>query len=102
MATISKPVRDAVWMRDHETVKAICPVCKVNDITINTCQCGHAISVFNGGSNEQTNLKSICVQCNQEMGRKNIDDYIKEKYPSKEQLNERRLREFENAIEKKT
>jgi len=96
--SLSKAFRDSVWMRDHETVKAICPCCNINEMTINTCQCGHIISVKNGGTDDSSNLKSICQQCNSDMGRKNMDDWLKEKYPSEEEKEKQQIKELEDEI----
>ena len=38
---------------------------------------GHIIALSNGGTNDKTNLRPICEQCNLTMGKKNMDEFKK-------------------------
>jgi hypothetical protein len=78
--TIPKIVKTQTWDKyigkNLGTAKCLC--CKKNEIQQSNFHCGHIISVYNGGKNIIDNLKPICSQCNQSMGRQNMDEFMKE------------------------
>ena len=57
-----------------------CYVCD-EDINLEAFECGHNISVHNGGKNTIQNLRPICGMCNKSMGSVNMDDWIEMYYP---------------------
>ena len=74
--TIPKQIRGTVWRKYFETLDAACPLCS-SSISIDDFECGHVISVKNGGSNYHDNLKPICGKCNKSMSSMNLDDYCR-------------------------
>ena len=58
-----------------------CPVCGLRTISFDNFDCGHILSVFNGGTDSVDNLKPICRPCNQAMGTTNLNDFKKQYYP---------------------
>jgi hypothetical protein len=75
--TIPKQIRGTVWRNYFNTLDGSCPLCS-NSISIDDFECGHIISVKNGGSNYHDNLKPICGKCNKSMSSTNMDDYCKQ------------------------
>jgi hypothetical protein len=77
---ISIKLRKDVWKKQFKIKKiGKCPVyqCK-NIIGVDKFECGHVISVKNGGDTTLENLLPICHDCNQKMKSQNIDEYEKE------------------------
>lgn len=58
--------------------KTKCLCCRVTDITQSTFHAGHVISENNGGKATVDNIKPICQPCNNSMGTKNMNDFIKD------------------------
>lgn len=77
---IPKPVRTLVWNKYIGEEKGIgkCNVCG-EEIKVSNFECGHIISVADGGENIINNLVPICRSCNSSMGKENLNDY-KERY----------------------
>lgn len=74
---ISKSLSRIVWDNYYkENLSAFCPCCNITKISINDFECGHIISLKNGGETSKNNLRPICRSCNQSMGAKNWDDFI--------------------------
>lgn len=77
---IPKAIREQMWERDcivvkgYKTLTLKCPICN-EETPRKFCHLAHKVSLFNGGSNEQSNLFYICSQCNQSMGTMNSEDY---------------------------
>ena len=62
--------------------KTFCICCNKTEIDAFNFQAGHIISEKNGGNICIENILPICNLCNQSMGIINMDEYIKEYYPS--------------------
>ena len=75
--TIPKQLRGTVWRNYFKTLDSQCPLCN-NSISIDDFECGHIISVKNGGSNHPNNLMPLCGKCNKSMSFMNVDDYCKQ------------------------
>jgi ribosomal protein L31 len=77
---LPKKIRELVWNKYiGDTIgKTKCLCCKVTDITQMNFNCGHIISEYNNGKPEIDNLLPICSLCNMSMGKKNMNDFIKE------------------------
>jgi len=76
---ISKKLRTDVWKKQFKSKKlGQCPIygCK-SIIDQKKFECGHKISVKNGGDTILENLLPICHDCNQAMKSQNYDDYEK-------------------------
>lgn len=78
--TIPKSVKDKLWDDTFGASKgeAECYVCNTI-INSKKFDCGHIISVKNGGSDSLDNLKPICSTCNKSMGIENLEEF-KSKY----------------------
>lgn len=72
---IPNALRLAVW-NDFAKYTEICFCCKREKISIANFECGHVVSVKNGGSDTIQNLRPICSQCNRSMGTKNMLEFI--------------------------
>ena len=46
---ISKIIKNAVWERDHDTIRAMCPCCEITEMTVHTCVCAHKTASARGG-----------------------------------------------------
>lgn len=78
--SIPKSLKILVWDKNIGKEKGIgeCDVCK-SDIDSKNFECGHIISVKDGGETNIENLLPICSSCNKSMGTQNLHDF-KEKY----------------------
>lgn len=56
-----------------------CYICK-EEITLESFESGHNISVYNGGKNEIKNLRPICGLCNKSMGAVNMNEWVEMYY----------------------
>ena len=76
---IPKSVKDTIWDnifgKEAGIGKCYCCSCEINSKKFD---CGHIISVANGGTNVIDNLKPICSTCNKSMGTKNMEEFRKE------------------------
>jgi 5-methylcytosine-specific restriction endonuclease McrA len=74
---MSKALKKKVWKRDFgDNLEGVC-ICD-NVITKDTSECGHIQSHATGGTTVLDNLRYICADCNDRMGIKHMDDYIRE------------------------
>jgi len=79
--SISKELQRHVWSQEFESkTSGKCPIYNCSrvlslDIS-NSWQCGHIISLHNGGTIEAKNLKPICPSCNQSMSSTNWDQWV--------------------------
>lgn len=66
---LSKGLRQAIWNHyiGRDKGEAQCWVGCGADITQANFECGHVISVANGGNNHRENLRPICGACNKAM-----------------------------------
>lgn len=88
---IPKAVKGACWNENigPDNASGQCFTGCLNIISQQNFQVGHIIAVSNGGSDELSNLKPICQQCNTSMGDQNMDEFIKQygfKKKKKEEL----------------
>jgi hypothetical protein len=67
--------RQQIWHTyiGPEKGRVKCPLCKANNIEPLNFIIGHVKSLYNGGNNNNENLRPICAVCNSSMGTKNID-----------------------------
>ena len=74
---IEKQLRRKVWDARHaDMMKGECAVCRT-EIDYDTFVCGHRESRFYGGTTTLSNLRPVCVGCNQDMGVENMDSYTR-------------------------
>ena len=78
---IPKLKRDRCWInRYNDSLHEKCPIPACSNILdkcdSKTWQAGHITSESNGGSCDITNLRPICPECNQSMGKTNWNDYL--------------------------
>ena len=78
--SIPKSLKILVWDKNIGKEKGIgeCDVCK-SEIDSKNFECGHIISVKDGGGTNIENLLPICSSCNKSMGPQNLLEF-KEKY----------------------
>ena len=78
--SIPKSLKILVWDKNIGKEKGIgeCDVCK-SEIDSKAFECGHIISVKEGGGTDIENLLPICSSCNKSMGTQNLHEF-KEKY----------------------
>ena len=74
---VPKVVRDLAWNRwiGEDVAKHKCMCCEINEIRMNSFQCGHVIAEANGGKTTVDNLRPICSACNLSMGTENMDEF---------------------------
>jgi hypothetical protein len=76
---IPKTVRDTLWKNHFDaSLEGNCYVCNTS-INYHNFHAGHIISVRNGGTDNITNLKVLCISCNLSMGVNDLNDF-KQKY----------------------
>lgn len=84
---VPKSVRNAVWNRWNDPTQAvvICPVCETNFMDRNGSgwDISHVVSVHLGGTNDPSNLRTICSCCNRSMGSHGMVDWIEMNYGSR-------------------
>jgi hypothetical protein len=83
--SIPKKLQQQVWEKEfNANSNGSCPIYKCENIldkkVSNSWQCGHIMSVANGGTNDLDNLRTICTDCNKKMSSMNWDDYINKLY----------------------
>lgn len=79
--SMTKSKRLEVWNKEFGNKKTgLCPVkgCKqlLRLEEQNSFHCGHITSIKYGGSNDLSNLRPICANCNGKMGYQNWNDFI--------------------------
>ncbi len=76
---INSALKNAVWHVYFPTaLEGKCTCCKASTIGSRNFDCGHVVSVHMGGKTSLENLRPICGNCNSSMGKKNMDQFIKE------------------------
>ena len=98
--TIPKSVKDKLWDDTYGPSKgeAECYVCNCI-INSKKFDCGHIVSVKNGGSDSIDNLKPICSTCNKSMGIENLEDFKSKYFKNNIQTNSQRLNQQQNFPE---
>lgn len=78
---ISSKLKKEVWLMYHHTsLTGPCYIgCGKHISFFEGYECGHVISVKNGGPTELENLKPICFDCNRSMGKMNMADFVRNK-----------------------
>ena len=78
---MSPRLRMCVWNRWYgNSETGPCPICnKKIGVGKNGFHCAHIISHANNGETSINNLRPLCADCNNDMGKLNWDDYIKKK-----------------------
>ena len=71
---ISNKVKNSLWKKYNKNLNSKCYVCNKN-ITAFNFQVGHIISITNGGTDNISNLRSICGGCNLSIGIHNLEHY---------------------------
>ena len=75
--TISRTLRKHVWVkRCNDKISGEC-FCCLEEISFTNFDCGHIVSVKDGGSNDIDNLEPVCRSCNLHMGIMNMTLYKK-------------------------
>jgi 5-methylcytosine-specific restriction endonuclease McrA len=75
MPRIPKLLKNRVWdiYIGKEQGIGFCLACNINQINSKHFECGHIISIKNGGTNNIDNLRPICDECNKSMGTLNMN-----------------------------
>jgi len=77
---IPKKVRDALWRRDcGNLIDSVCYVCN-GRMSYSNFEAGHILSAKNGGTDDLSNLRAICMNCNRGMGAEHIEDYKERRF----------------------
>ena len=77
--SICAALQNAVWLRHFPVgTEGKCTCCKVSTIGMRNFDCGHVVSVHAGGKTVAENLRPICGNCNSSMGKKDMDEFIRE------------------------
>ena len=78
----SKLLRDEVWRNNFkESTKGSCYCCKYEFNIFDDWHSGHIISHANGGTDNASNLRPICYNCNEWMGAENMKTFKEMRYP---------------------
>ena len=87
--TIPKTLRKQVWKKiNNDKTSAVCFCCKINKFDyMDSWECGHIVSEFNGGTTTIDNLRPVCSSCNKSMGTQNMDVFIEKYYNVTENKN---------------
>lgn len=72
---LSKPLRSCVWKSAFGSCMRGSCVCCQRDIEYDGFECGHIISVHNGGNSSAANLRPVCGLCNKSMGSENMHSF---------------------------
>ena len=77
---ISHKLRRLVWNTyiNQHIGEHVCLCCEATMISQLNFECGHVISVHNGGKLELENLRPICTPCNRSMNSKNMIKFMEE------------------------
>lgn len=75
--SLSKTKRTELWNHriGAHIGKNICPICETRTIYQRNFEAGHIIPASKNGSDDITNLKPICGNCNRSMSNKNLHTY---------------------------
>lgn len=73
-------LRNTIWGTymgtANKTGKCFC--CNIEDISTANFECGHIVSIKNGGELSIANLRPICSLCNKSMGARNMEGFMTE------------------------
>jgi len=71
---VPKRVRQLVWYKyiGKAIGAAPCTCCRITEISQMDFECGHIVSVKDGGDDKVPNLRPICSSCNQSMSARNM------------------------------
>ena len=72
---LSKPLRSCVWKSAFGSSMSGTCVCCTRAIEYDSFECGHIVSVHNGGGDSAANLRPVCGLCNKSMGIDNMNDF---------------------------
>lgn len=75
-----KNIREVVW-REYigKMMEGYCYCCEIRKITFTDFEVGHNIPISKGGTDEISNLRPVCKQCNNGMRTMVLEEY-KRKY----------------------
>jgi len=77
--SICAALKNAVWLRYFPNeAEGKCLCCKASTIGSRNFDCGHVISVHAGGKSVVDNLRPICGNCNSSMGKRHMDDFVRD------------------------
>jgi 5-methylcytosine-specific restriction endonuclease McrA len=82
--SIPKTVKDRVWDTCIGKERGVgpCYCCGV-EIDSKKFDCGHIVSVANGGLDIVENLKPLCGTCNKSMGTQNLEEFKTKYFPGR-------------------
>ena len=86
--SIPKSLKILVWNKNIGKEKGIggCYVCE-SEIDSKNFECGHIISVKDGGDTNLDNLLPICSSCNKSMGTQNLHEFKETYFINKSDVN---------------
>jgi 5-methylcytosine-specific restriction endonuclease McrA len=79
---LNKQMRARCWTKyvGEDLARTRCICCQEQMITTFSFECGHVEAHACGGSNDLSNLRPICRDCNNGMGTQNMKKYAKEMF----------------------
>ena len=79
---MNKQMRARCWTKyvGEDVARTKCLCCNEQTITTFTFECGHVVAHAKGGSNDISNLRPICRDCNNGMGTENMKEYAKDMF----------------------
>ena len=79
---LNKQMRARCWMKyvGEDDARTMCVCCQEQMITTFSFECAHVVARACGGSNDLSNLRPICRDCNCGMGIRNMREYAKEMF----------------------
>jgi hypothetical protein len=79
---LNKQMRARCWVKyvGEDVARTKCLCCQEQMITTFSFECGHVEAHACGGSNDLSNLRPICRDCNNGMGTQNMKEYAKEMF----------------------
>lgn len=84
--SINRRTYTKIWLKLYPGLfSGVCKLCNTNEISLtdtSSWEASHIIPFSKGGDETLENLIPLCKNCNRSMGKKTVQDYAKEKYPS--------------------
>lgn len=84
--SITRRLYTKVWIKLYPGIlSGYCKLCRVNEISLtdtSSWEASHIVPFSAGGDETLENLVPLCKNCNRRMGKKTVQEYAMEKYPS--------------------